>query len=175
MSIGSEEQQAAAAKLVVAAFSPDHLCNNGMSFLWNDKIFGSLFESGQADAAIRILQENQGAWALRGGLHWTETWGIGNVAQLCGSSLNWLLSRYVLGIRPTAPGFAEATFDPCPGSLSWAKGMVPTPHGNIHVQWKRGDDGMIEAEIAAPVGVTVRSTSGLQVTITTTHSPSLVS
>ena len=155
--VGSPEQQAAAAKLVVAAFEPDHACNNGMSFLWNDKIFGSLFESGQADGAIRLLRENQGAWALRGGLHWTETWGIGNVAQLCGSSLNWLLSAYVLGIRPAAPGFEEAIFDPRPGALSWAKGVVPTPHGNIDVQWKRAEDGVIEADITAPPGVTVRS------------------
>jgi hypothetical protein len=173
--VGSPEQQAAAAKLVVAAFEPDHVCNNGMSFLWNDKIFGSLFESGQADAAIRLLQENQGAWALQGGLHWTETWGIGNVAQLCGSSLNWLLSGYILGIRPTATGFSEAIFDPRPGSLSWAKGMVPTPHGNIHVQWKRGDDGVIEAGVAAPEGVTVRAAIGLRVTITSTNSPPPVS
>jgi hypothetical protein len=157
--VGSPEQQEATAKLVAAAFEPDHPCNNGMSFLWNDKIFGSLFESGQDDEAIRILQKNQGTWAMTGQLHWTETWGIGNVAQLCGSSLNWLLSRYILGIRPTTPGFEEAVFEPHPGSLSWAKGDVPTPHGNIHVQWRRGCDGVIEADIAAPDSVTVRSAS----------------
>ena len=155
--VGSFEHQAAAAKLVVAAFEPEHACNNGMSPLWTDKIFCSLFESGQADAAIRLLQENQGTWAREGKLHWGEGFGAGNVSQLCGSSLNWLLSHYVLGIRPTTPGFSEAIFDPRPGALDWAKGSVPTPHGDIRVQWRRGAGGTIEADIAAPNGVTVRS------------------
>jgi alpha-L-rhamnosidase len=68
-----------------------------------------------------------------------------------------LLSAYVLGIRPVEPGFSEAVFDPRPGSLSWAEGVVPTPHGNIRVRWKRGADGVIEDDIEVPRGVTVRS------------------
>ena len=153
--LGSPDQQAAAAKLIAAAFDPDHSCNNGMSPLWTDKIFGSLFEAGEDAEAVRLLQESYGTWASEGALHWGEGFGPGHAAQLCGSSVNWLLSGYVLGIRPGANG--SVIFDPRPGCLEWARGSVPTPRGNIRVQWKRGADGVIEADIGAPHGVTVRT------------------
>ena len=40
MRLGSADQQAAAARLLVAAFEPHDENNNGMSPLWTDKIFG---------------------------------------------------------------------------------------------------------------------------------------
>ena len=74
-------------------------------------------------------------------------------AQLCGSSVNWLLTSYVLGIRPVKSGFTEALFDPRPGNLTSAKGIVSTPHGLIKVEWKRTADGVIEASLEIPKGV----------------------
>ena len=157
MRLGSSDQQASAAKLVVDAFLPKNEHNNGMSPLWTDKIFGGLFEAGWDVDAIRHLQESYGTWARNGALHWGEGFGPGAQAQLCGSSVNWLLTSYVLGIRPTKPGFAEAVFDPRPGILQSAKGVVPTPHGNIKVEWKRDADGRIQIiTLEAPKGVTIQ-------------------
>ncbi|MFM7741954.1 MAG: alpha-L-rhamnosidase C-terminal domain-containing protein, partial [Verrucomicrobiota bacterium] len=154
--LGSADQQTAAAKLLVAAFRPDDGNNNGMSPLWTDKIFGSLFASGHDDDAIRLLQGSYGAWARSGALHWGEGFGPSDRAQLCGSSVNWLLTSYVLGVRPTKPGFKEAVFDPRPGSLTSAKGSIPTPCGPIKVEWRRKGDA-IEAVAELPQGVTLRS------------------
>jgi alpha-L-rhamnosidase len=150
--LGTADQQTAAAALLVAAFEPDNVNNNGMSPLWTDKIFGSLFESGRDSDAIRLLQASYGTWARNGALHWGEGFGPGAVAQLCGSSVNWLLSSYVLGIRPGKPGFSEAIFDPRAGSLTSAKGSIATPHGLIKVEWQRNDD-QIDARVEAPAGV----------------------
>ncbi len=91
-----------------------------------------------------------------GALHWGEGFGPGVQAQLCGSSVNWLLTSYVLGIRPAKPGFSEAIFDPRAGSLTSAKGSVPTPHGLIKVEWQRIGDA-IEARVESPKGVSIRS------------------
>ena len=44
----------------------------------------------------------------------------------------WLMEQ-VLGIRPTAPGFAETTIRPDLIDLAWARGAEPTPHGLLHV------------------------------------------
>lgn len=39
-----------------------------------------------------------------------------------------------LGIRPTAPGFAEVEIHPQLGGLEWAKGTMPTPFGDLTVE-----------------------------------------
>ncbi|MGA7886594.1 MAG: alpha-L-rhamnosidase C-terminal domain-containing protein [Acidobacteriaceae bacterium] len=44
----------------------------------------------------------------------------------------WLMEQ-VLGIRPTAPGFAETTIRPDLLDLAWARGAEPTPRGLLRV------------------------------------------
>ena len=51
-----------------------------------------------------------------------------------GASPIYLLGKYYLGVRPTAPGYAEWEVAPSLGGLEWMKGDVPTPHGKIHVE-----------------------------------------
>jgi hypothetical protein len=47
------------------------------------------------------------------------------------------LTSYVLGVRPTSPGFATFVVEPQPGTIvKWASGVVPTPHGDLQVSWK---------------------------------------
>ena len=70
-----------------------------------------------------------------------------------GSGVASTLTSHVLGIKPVKPGFAEVVFDPHPGDLQWAKGVVPTPHGDIRVEWKREDNGAILPKIEIPAGV----------------------
>jgi hypothetical protein len=47
------------------------------------------------------------------------------------------LSGYVLGVQPVDPGYATFTVNPHLGTLKWASGAVPTPHGQIIVGWTR--------------------------------------
>jgi len=42
----------------------------------------------------------------------------------------------ILGVKPAAPGFKRIRIAPQPGYLTWAKGEVATPHGNVKVQWQ---------------------------------------
>ena len=63
------------------------------------------------------------------------------------------LSHRVLGIRPTAPGFAKVRITPDLGDLQWAEGSYPTPKGIIKVRHERLANGTIKSEITLPPGV----------------------
>jgi hypothetical protein len=56
----------------------------------------------------------------------------------------------ILGVRPTAPGFTSCRIKPLLGSLKWAKGTVPTPHGDIKISCDQPDKGFIAFEIETP-------------------------
>jgi hypothetical protein len=61
---------------------------------------------------------------------WNHAWGAAPAN---------LLPRYVLGVRPLAPGWTRALIRPNPGPLKWADGKVPTPLGAVLVRWESGD------------------------------------
>ncbi|QJD84299.1 alpha-L-rhamnosidase-related protein [Cohnella herbarum] len=50
-----------------------------------------------------------------------------------GASPLYLLGKYVLGVRPTEPGYAAYILEPSLGGLDWIEGSVPTPSGEIAV------------------------------------------
>lgn len=50
-----------------------------------------------------------------------------------GASPIYLFGKYYFGVTPTAPGFTTYKIQPSLGGLTWIKGTVPTPHGNIQL------------------------------------------
>ncbi|HEU4555853.1 MAG TPA: GH116 family glycosyl hydrolase [Chitinophaga sp.] len=50
-----------------------------------------------------------------------------------GASPIYLLGKYYIGVRPTAPGYKTWLAEPALGGLQWMEGTVPTPGGNITV------------------------------------------
>lgn len=64
-----------------------------------------------------------------------------------GGTPTFQLPARILGVVPIKPGFKEVRFQPClPQQLTWAKGVIPTPNGQIIVHIER-KDGKIRAEI----------------------------
>lgn len=61
----------------------------------------------------------------------------------------YALSAGVLGIRPTASGFATVEVRPQLGSLAFAKGVVPTPQGLIAVSFTQ-DGGALSGVMVFP-------------------------
>jgi hypothetical protein len=51
-----------------------------------------------------------------------------------GASPIYLLGKYYLGVKPTAPGYQTYLIEPALGGLQWMKGSVPTPNGDIVVE-----------------------------------------
>jgi alpha-L-rhamnosidase len=63
-------------------------------------------------------------------------------------------SSYVLGIVPDKPGFKRFKFRPQPvKDVTWAKGLVPTSHGDIFASWSLEKDIMM-IELTVPNGTT---------------------
>ena len=50
-----------------------------------------------------------------------------------GASPIYLLGKYYMGVKPTAPGYSEYTVQPELGGLKWMEGKIPTPEGNIEM------------------------------------------
>ncbi|HEY1113643.1 MAG TPA: alpha-L-rhamnosidase C-terminal domain-containing protein, partial [Chitinophagaceae bacterium] len=50
-----------------------------------------------------------------------------------GASPIYLLGKYYLGVKPTAPGYSTYLVEPRLGGLQWMQGTVPTPCGTIEV------------------------------------------
>lgn len=46
-----------------------------------------------------------------------------------------ILQSEILGVKPAKPGWDEVLVAPHTGDLSQARGVVPTPHGPVSVEW----------------------------------------
>ena len=67
----------------------------------------------------------------------------------------YLLPAYVLGVKPTAPGWSVVNVNPHPGDLQTASGTLHTPLGPLTVSWRKGHDGL-ELDVQAPEGMRIQ-------------------
>ena len=126
-----------------------------------------LFRHGLADEAMRTFEE--GNWRALADPAWpgahctteclylyTHGWWDESHpdTSVCG-----VFQDCILGVEPLEPGYRVFRVDPRPPSgISWARGRVPTPCGDIEVAWKRTAEG-ISLSVAAPPGTrAVRAT-----------------
>jgi hypothetical protein len=68
-----------------------------------------------------------------------------------GSGATAVLTRYALGIRPSAPAYKEWTFAPLDLGLQHANGTLQTPSGPLVASWAL-EDGSLTMRIAVPEG-----------------------
>ena len=62
------------------------------------------------------------------------------------------MANITLGITQIAPAWSKVRFAPQWKNLSWAKGTVPTPHGEIEVSWEK-KDGVSELNLSLPPNI----------------------
>jgi alpha-L-rhamnosidase len=105
-------------------------------------------ESGDGDHLLDLFTRADwpAGWAnslARGATATWETWNsdTDGTSQSHGWGAAGLdgYMRYILGIRPTQPGYAEVQIKPLDfgARLPWAKGSIATDRGPIAVSWKR--------------------------------------
>ncbi len=134
---------------------PAKFCQIGtpfMAFFYME----ALAKMGRPELILPYIRENWGPRMLDRGA--TACWEcFDSTRSHChawSAAPGYFLSAYVLGVRPAAPGFARVVVDPVPSGLAWARGCVPTPHGDLYVSW-RMKDGEIDLDIREPKGVKV--------------------
>jgi len=111
---------------------------------------GALRRAGEHRAAAEITRAAYGQMLEEGATTWWEHFsGMASHSHAWSCAPNFDLPAYVLGVQPTKPGFAEFRVEPHPSGLDWANGTVPTPSGDIKVQWKR-DGQNIEVVVDVP-------------------------
>ena len=77
------------------------------------------------------------AWNMEAkpNLDWNHAWGT--------PPLN-IIARFVLGVKPLAPGFAKVEVRPQTGGLKYVRGTVPTVKGPVTVEVK---DGKVKVDV----------------------------
>ncbi len=119
-------------------------------------VLETLFENGYADLALHSIKREWGNMLDSGCTTCLESfntkteWRTRSVAHAWSASPAIYLITELLGIRPTKPGFTEFEVVPCDSKLDFAKGSIPTPYGEIKVEWNRNADGNVEITCAAP-------------------------
>jgi hypothetical protein len=118
-----------------------------------------LYEQGEAQTALDLmLADGDRSWKhmLNSGTSitweawdnkykpnqdWNHAWGAAPAN---------ILPRYVIGVRPTKPGWSEILIAPQPASLTSLLGKVPSPRGPVHLKWEKATNIW---QIALPPGV----------------------
>ncbi len=141
----------------------DFLVRQGMkcSVYGAQYLLVALYRAHRAQAALNLLDSsgpnswmemlNEGstltteAWSerIKPNEDWNHIWGAapGNI-----------IPRYLMGIRPLAPGFTKAIIAPQIGDLSFADITVPTVHGEI-AEKIRQNHGAATLSLTIPVGI----------------------
>ncbi|MCW3098618.1 MAG: hypothetical protein JWL77_4236 [Chthonomonadaceae bacterium] len=112
-------------------------------------VFNALDHCGLFDT---VATEEMKRWEIDPGTRsFREMWGNGDWSHAWGGTPLYQLSSKVLGVTPASPGFDRITIRPTLCDLWWAKGRVPTPHGNVDVSWQRTENGL-QLDITVPPG-----------------------
>ena len=119
-----------------------------------------LFRYGFGRAGLdRLLEHNwlrlldpqwQGAWTTTECMQMgTRGWGDESHPD---TAIAGHLSAYLLGVIPVEPGYRRFAVRPHPlREVTWARGRVPTPHGDIAVAWDQAP-GLFRLSVRVPPG-----------------------
>lgn len=82
--------------------------------------------------------------------------GFASLAHAWSGGVTASLTEHTLGIQRTGPRYTTFDAVPATGDLSWARGRVPTPLGDIDVSWQVSD-GVFSETLVVPSGSRARA------------------
>ena len=120
-------------------------------------VMETLAERGYHEEVVDVIRQRWGDWVDQGHPTWPEEWDEGRSwnLSLChawSASPTYLLSQILLGVRSLAPGWQTIHLAPRRCGLTQVQGTVPSPRGEIEVQW-RVSEGTWTVEATLPEGV----------------------
>ena len=72
-----------------------------------------------------------------------------------GSGVAAFIAENILGVQILKPGCNEIRIAPQLGDLEWARGVYPTPHGNVNIEHIK-ENGKISTKITAPDEIEIK-------------------
>jgi hypothetical protein len=112
-----------------------------------DHYFGSIVRNGEP-----TLPEFWSA-GVSGMRYWNDT----SRCHAFGTGPAYQCLWHILGVKPLVPGWTRVSIEPHALGLQNARGRVPTPHGDIGIEWER-DDLSWRLDVDLPVGITAEIT-----------------
>jgi hypothetical protein len=135
----------------------------------------SMYKTGKDEYALQLLtSRGQRSWwnmIAVGSTMTTEAWDAKFKPNLTwnhswGTAPANIISRFLLGVRPLAPGYGQILIAPRPGTLKSAEAKVPTPKGPVTVNFQNQARFLLEIEVphgaSARVSLPVRSGSPVE-------------
>ncbi|MHB9036210.1 MAG: alpha-L-rhamnosidase-related protein [Armatimonadota bacterium] len=123
--------------------------------------FEALEKAGDIGSILELIRKWWGVMIREGATscwetfdrNWENRWPTRSHCHAWSAAPVFSLPAYVLGVQPIEPGFAKFALRPNLCDLQFASGTVPTPYGNIEVDLRQTNDGMI-VEFSVPPGTT---------------------
>jgi hypothetical protein len=123
-------------------------------------IIQALAKAGLRDEAVGLIRDKWGAMLDRGATTFWELWEpTGSLCHAWSASPLYHLSQQVLGAIPTAPGWRKIRVAPALGKLEYARGVVPSPHGPLRIEWEKGGEDQLAVRLDIPDGMEVEFTT----------------
>ncbi|HEY3267906.1 MAG TPA: family 78 glycoside hydrolase catalytic domain [Armatimonadota bacterium] len=115
-------------------------------------VLEGLEAAGQTDLALKTIRDSYAPMLDFGSsTTWESFYPCASLAHAFSSSPTRYLSSAILGLRPISPGWKDWRFEPSWGDLTWAKGVVPTPQGDISASWTLATSSLA-ASVTVPEG-----------------------
>jgi hypothetical protein len=123
-------------------------------------ILQALAKAGLRDEAVSLIRDKWGAMLDRGATTFWELWEpTGSLCHAWSASPLYHLSQQVLGATPTAAGWRKVRVAPTLGKLEYARGVVPSPHGLLRIEWEKGGEDQLAVRLDIPDGMEVEFTT----------------
>jgi len=145
-----------ARQLIERVFDPtdDTLCRCS-SYFWL-YMAQAMARAGMRAELVEQVRTLWGEMLDAGATSWWESFVGDEKDSLChpwSSVPTHVLTSEVLGVQPSAPGFASVRVTPRPDLVADASGVVATPRGDVRVAWRRKSARRVQLEVALGGGM----------------------
>ncbi|MFW5874345.1 MAG: alpha-L-rhamnosidase C-terminal domain-containing protein [Verrucomicrobiota bacterium] len=134
--------------------------------------FAALDRLGHRAEVLDCIHRWWGDMLDRGLVTTEETWdakpGVASLCHAWSAHPVQFLTRILLGIRQTAPGWSSIRFEPTFAAPA-AKGAVDTPLGPVSVEWSKRENASTTGSLRLPPGMTASVSLPGQPAQTATH------
>jgi hypothetical protein len=118
-------------------------------------VLEALAAAGLRAEAIGTIRDKWGAFIDDGATTFPELWKVTQESRCHAWSASpvYHLMRLILGVRQTEAGWRRARIEPCPETLDFARGVVPTPLGPLRVDWEKAGEDQLAVRVDVPEGI----------------------